>query len=58
MTFALVYISRRWRFEAAEAYAKRLSSEQIEYLKETDADFQMEIGHDGKATLLEIEDEG
>jgi hypothetical protein len=58
MAHARVYIARHWRNEAAEAYAKHLSPESIEYLKETESDFWLEIASDGKGTLLEIEDEG
>lgn len=53
-----IYIARHERFEAAEAYADRLTPAQIECLKETEADFWLKIDHDGKAQLLSIEDEG
>lgn len=57
-TFAEVYIARHERYEAAEAYAKRLSPTQIAYLKDNDGDFRLKIGTDGSAQLLLIEDEG
>lgn len=54
---AQVYIARHERHEAAEAYAARLTPEQIEHLKETEGDFWLNI-EDGKTQLLLIEDEG
>jgi hypothetical protein len=54
---AKVYIARHERYEAAEAYAHRLSPTQIEYLKDNEGDFWLSIA-DGKAELLLIEDEG
>lgn len=54
---AKVYIARHERYEAAEAYAEKLSPFQIKFLKDNEADFWLEIGDKGSNLLL-IEDEG
>ena len=56
--FAEVYIARHERLEAIEAYKERLSDRQIEYLRENDGDFRLQIDNNGSCQLLLIEDEG
>jgi hypothetical protein len=58
MSFAEIYIARHERFEAAEAYADRLSPIQIAYLEDNDGDFRLQIDSEGRCQLLLIEDEG
>lgn len=53
-----IYIARQERGDAIEAYANRMTPEQIQYLRETDGDFWFKIKSDGTTQLLLVEDEG
>jgi len=55
---ARIFIARHERYEAAEAYAERLTPEQREFLLDNECDFWFHVNAEGPNQLLAIADEG